>query len=123
MLLALPLAPTVDRGRLLPNPDHPFFPTRAAEPDLSSHWGDVVPQGGLTMKPNGPSFERLEQVVTIIARHADYPGKHEAFAECLCDIEDRWARGLLTLEQRLGLNATLLRGAASSRDRKLATTC
>jgi hypothetical protein len=62
------------------------------------------------MKPNGPTFERLEQVVTIIAQHADYSGKREAVAECLDDIEDRWVRGLLTLEQRLGLCATLLRG-------------
>jgi hypothetical protein len=60
------------------------------------------------MKPNAPSFERLEQVVTIIAQHADYPGKREAVAECLDDIEDRWVRGLLTLEQRFGLCATLL---------------
>jgi hypothetical protein len=29
------------------------------------------------MKPNAPPFERLEQVVTIIARHADFPGKRE----------------------------------------------
>jgi hypothetical protein len=72
------------------------------------------------MKPNAPSFERLEQVVTIIAQHADFPGKRESVAECLEDIEDRWCRGLLTLEQRFGLCATLLRGKASRRDRQLA---
>ena len=72
------------------------------------------------MKPNAPSFERLEQVVTIIAQHADYSGKQEAVSECLGDIEDRWSRGLLTLEQRFGLCATLLRGTATRRDRTLA---
>ena len=74
------------------------------------------------MKPNTPSFERLEQAVTIIARHADYPGKHEAVAECLDDIEDRWRRGHLTLEQRFQLSAILFRGTTSRRrDCPLAT--
>jgi hypothetical protein len=69
------------------------------------------------MRPNATSFERLEQAVTIIAQHADYPGKQESVAECLDDIEDRWSRGLLDLEQRFGLRATLLRGRTSQRDR------
>jgi hypothetical protein len=73
------------------------------------------------MKPNAPSFERLEQAVTIIAQHPDYSGKQEAVAECLVDIDDRWSRGLLTLEQRFRLCATLIRGTASLRDRTLAT--
>jgi hypothetical protein len=73
------------------------------------------------MKPNAPSFERLEQVVTIIAQHADYPGKQESVAECLEDIEDRWSRGLLSLEQRFVLCAILIRQTASRRDRTLAT--
>jgi hypothetical protein len=73
------------------------------------------------MKPNAPSFERLEQATTIIAGHADYPGKQAAVAECLDDIEDRWSHGLLTLEQRFRLCATLIRGAASRRERTPAT--
>jgi hypothetical protein len=74
------------------------------------------------MKPNAPSFERLEQAVTIIAQHADYPGKREAVAECMDDIEDRWSQGLLTLGQRFRLSAILIRGTASRlRDRPLAT--
>jgi hypothetical protein len=39
------------------------------------------------------SFERLERTVTLIARHADYPGKHEVVAESMGDIDDRWRRG------------------------------
>jgi hypothetical protein len=73
------------------------------------------------MKPTAPSFERLERTITIIAQHAEYPGKQESVSECLDDIEDRWMRGLLTLEQRFGLCAILLRGTASRRDRTLAT--
>jgi hypothetical protein len=73
------------------------------------------------MKTNAPSFERLEQVVTIIAQHVDYAGKQETVAQCLDDIEDRWSQGLLTLEQRFRLCATLIRGTASQRDLTLAT--
>ena len=73
------------------------------------------------MMPNAPSFERLEHAVTIIAKHADYPGKPEAVSECLDDIEDRWDHGLLTLEQRFGLLALLLRGDRTRRGRQLAT--
>jgi hypothetical protein len=73
------------------------------------------------MKPHAPSFERLEQATTIIARHADYPGKQEAVAECVGDIEDRWSKGLLTLDQRFRLCATLIRGTASRRERTPAT--
>ena len=74
------------------------------------------------MKPHAPSFERLEQAVTIIARHADYPGKQETVAECLDDVEDRWRRGHLTLVQRFRLTAILIRGTASRlRDRPPAT--
>jgi hypothetical protein len=65
------------------------------------------------MKSHAPSFERLEQATTIIAQHADYPGKQEVVAECMDDIEDRWSRGLLTLEQRVQLCAILLREMAS----------
>jgi hypothetical protein len=69
------------------------------------------------MRPTAPSFERLEQTVNLIARHADYSGKQAAVAECLEDIEDRWSRGLLTLEQRFRLCAILIRGTGLPRDR------
>ena len=72
------------------------------------------------MKSNVLSFERLTQVATIIAQHVDYAGKHEAVAECLEDIENRWANGLLTLEQRFELCAILVRGNALRRDSSLA---
>jgi hypothetical protein len=55
-----------------------------------------------------PSFERLQQSVTMIARHMDFPGKQEILAECLEDIEDRWQQGWLTLEQRFQLHSILL---------------
>jgi hypothetical protein len=71
------------------------------------------------MNPNAPSFERLEQAVSIITHHVDYSGKQEAVAECLDDIEDRWTRGLLTLDQRFRLCAILNRGTSSRRDRQL----
>lgn len=61
-----------------------------------------------------PSFERLERSVTNIVRHPDYPGKQENLAECLEDIEDRWQRGQLTLEQRFRLYAILLRGNSAT---------
>jgi hypothetical protein len=35
------------------------------------------------------SFERLEQAVTIIARHTDDLGKHEAISDYLDEIEGR----------------------------------
>jgi hypothetical protein len=74
------------------------------------------------MKAHAPSFERLEQATTIIARRAQYPGKREIVAECLDDVEDRWRRGQLTLEQRFRLSAILIRGTASRPwDRPLAT--
>jgi hypothetical protein len=73
------------------------------------------------MKPYVPSFERLEQVVTIIAQHVDYAGKQEAVAQCLDDIEDRWSHGLLTLEQRFQLCATLIRRTESRWDYAMAT--
>jgi hypothetical protein len=72
------------------------------------------------MKPTNPSFERLEQAVSLIALHADYSGKQKALAECLDDIEDRWARGLLTLEQRFRLCATLISETATQRGRTTA---
>jgi hypothetical protein len=69
------------------------------------------------MNSDQPSFERLEWAVTIIALHADYPGKQEAIAACLDDIEDRWLRGQLTLEQRLRLLCLLVRCATVPRRR------
>jgi hypothetical protein len=69
------------------------------------------------MKPNAPSFERLEQAVNLIARHADYSGKQAVVAGCLDDIEDRWEQGQLTLEQRFRLSAILIRGTGLPRDR------
>ena len=61
------------------------------------------------MKSNALSFERLEQTATMIAQHAEYPGKAKVVAECLDDIEDRWRQGQLSLEQRFQLYAVLLR--------------
>ena len=66
------------------------------------------------MKSSAPSFERLEQTVTIIARHADYPGKEQVVAECLDDIEDRWRQGQLSLEQRFRLYTILLQGTSQA---------
>jgi hypothetical protein len=62
------------------------------------------------MKSCAPSFERLEQIVTMIARHVDYLGKDQVVAGCLDDIDDRWRQRQLTLDQRLQLYAILLRG-------------
>ena len=64
------------------------------------------------MTSSAPSFERLEQSVTMIARHVDYPGKEQVVAGCLDDIEDRWRQRELTLEQRFQLYAILMRGTS-----------
>ena len=73
------------------------------------------------MNPNPRSFERFEQAVAIIAQHADFAGKQEVVAECIDDIEACWSQGLLTLEERFRLCATLVRGTASQRDRSRVT--
>jgi hypothetical protein len=52
------------------------------------------------MTPDILPFERLERTINLIAQHIDYPGKQAVVADCLDDIEERWDRGLLTLEQR-----------------------
>ena len=64
------------------------------------------------MTPSAPSFDRLEQTVTMIAEHADYLGKEQVVAECLDEIEDRWRQSELTLEQRFHLYAILMRGTS-----------
>jgi hypothetical protein len=61
------------------------------------------------MTLNALSFERLEQTTTLIAQHAEYPGKARVVAECMDDIDDRWRQGQLSLEQRFQLYAVLLR--------------
>jgi hypothetical protein len=67
------------------------------------------------MTLRSPSFERLEESVTIIARHVDYPGNQEVVADCLDDIETRLRQGRLTREQGLRPYAILLRGASMYR--------
>jgi len=54
-------------------------------------------------------FERLEQTATSIIQHPDYPGKNEVVTHCLEDVEDRWQKGQLLLEQRFRLYAILLK--------------
>jgi hypothetical protein len=51
--------------------------------------GNGWAHGGSTMKPNAPSYERLEQTITLIARHAHYPGKDEIVADFLREIDGR----------------------------------
>jgi hypothetical protein len=67
------------------------------------------------MKSSAPSFDGLERAATLIAQHGDYPGRREVIADCLEDIDDRWQRGLLTLEQRFRLYAILVKGSAPQR--------
>ncbi len=62
-------------------------------------------------------FERLEQVVTLIAEHPDYPGKQEVISECLEDIEERSRQGYLSLEQRFRLDTILLKSAPAQQVR------
>ena len=56
-------------------------------------------------------FERLEKVATFIAGHPGYPGKPEVVAECLGEIDERWQRGELALEQRFQLVSIFVRAA------------
>jgi hypothetical protein len=65
--------------------------------------------------PNAPLFERLAHAVTVITRHADYPGKQQVVADCLNEIEDRWERRELTLQQRFSLYAIFMSATASQR--------
>jgi hypothetical protein len=67
------------------------------------------------MRSGAPPFDRLEETVTMIARHADCAGKSEIIANCLEDIEDRWQRGELTLTQRFRLYAILVTGTSTRR--------
>jgi hypothetical protein len=67
------------------------------------------------MKSIPPSHGRLEQAATLVARRADSPGGRRAVAEYLDDVDGRWLRGRLTLEQRFRLYAILLRGAPAPR--------
>jgi hypothetical protein len=91
-----------------------FFPVRLPDLFYISLRGNGALHGEVTMPSIAPSFERLQESVTIIARHADFPGKQQVVAECLDDIEDRWRQGQLTLEQRFQLYATLLRGTCAA---------
>jgi hypothetical protein len=63
------------------------------------------------MPPVTSLFERLEKTATFIIQHPDYPGKKEVVADCLEDIEERWQKGQLLLEQRFRLYAILLKVA------------
>jgi hypothetical protein len=54
------------------------------------------------------SFDRLVMAVTYIVGHADTPEKPLAVSECLDDIEARYTRGVLSLDQRRRLVAILL---------------
>jgi hypothetical protein len=65
------------------------------------------------MRPNTPSCERLETAITVIARHANYPGKADVVADCAREIDARWERGRLTVPQRFRLYAILQEGASS----------
>ncbi len=56
-------------------------------------------------------FERLEYTVGMIKRHPYYPGKEVLLDECLEDIDDRFRRGRLTMEQRGRLRGILLETA------------
>ncbi|HEX8202717.1 MAG TPA: hypothetical protein VF590_19730 [Isosphaeraceae bacterium] len=64
---------------------------------------------------NGLSyFERLVASARMISRHADYPGKDQAVAQCREDIEDLLLAGQITPEQRQVLCDALLRPCAHS---------
>lgn len=53
-------------------------------------------------------FQRLEQAVSLIARHPYYPGKQDAVDECLEDIEERCRLGILTEDQKSRLVSILV---------------
>ena len=60
------------------------------------------------MNSSAPSFERLEQTVTMIAGHADYPGK-DGRCRVLRRNRGPLEAGSISLEQRLRLYAILMR--------------
>jgi hypothetical protein len=53
-------------------------------------------------------FERLEETVSLIRRHPDFPGKGEILDQCLVDIDERLHQGRLTPDQRDRLRSLLL---------------
>ena len=53
-------------------------------------------------------FERLVTSVDRIARHAYYPGLHEAIEQCLEDIDELMQAGRITAEERDALRIVLL---------------
>jgi hypothetical protein len=50
-------------------------------------------------------YQRLERAARLIARHPFFPGKDDAVADCIDDIEERCRLGLLSAEQRSRLIA------------------
>lgn len=44
-------------------------------------------------------FNRLEQAMSLIARHPFYPGKQQVIDECLEELGERVRQGTLTVEQ------------------------
>jgi hypothetical protein len=56
---------------------------------------------------NPPDFERLLEVVELIARHPNFPGKRQATERCRAEIEELLERGWITGTQRDQLRAIL----------------
>jgi hypothetical protein len=53
------------------------------------------------------SFDRLAGAVAYIAGHAETPEKPFAVRKCLADIESRYAKGMLSPDERTRLVAIL----------------
>ena len=51
---------------------------------------------------------RLEQAVTLIARHVEYSGKQALVQGCLNEIEDRYRQGLVDFQEKSRLIGILL---------------
>jgi hypothetical protein len=55
-------------------------------------------------------FERLEESVDLIVRHADYPGKGRVIEQCAEEIEELHHSGEITGDQEAHLLAILRSG-------------
>jgi hypothetical protein len=53
-------------------------------------------------------FERLQETVGLIARHADYPGKRQMVERCQEEVEDLTNSGRITSSQGEALQEILM---------------
>ncbi len=77
----------------------------------------MISQPGVRREASAVEYQGLIRVVTMVARHPEFPGKKDAMDEYVEDIEDRCREGRLTPSQRSELLSILLAGRAADAPR------